>query len=197
MSVCAFAGRRLDIGPHLQQRPGKGTEQGAGDVPLGLEVGQRRGGLGAGDVEARRRPRRRCPRPARLRPGPRRRPGRPAGRGARYGSHPGPASRQARPRPRGRGRRRPPAGRSAPPDPRGDRAGTAPRSRPRSAASPAVSREPERAAASITTVIPASAAITRLRAGKAQRQAPVPGSSSERTRPRSWTRRQSERCAAG
>ena len=57
--------------------------------------------------------------------------------------------------------------------------------------------EPERCAASTTTVIPASAAITRLRAGKDQRQAPVPGGSSERTRPFSWIRRQSERCDAG
>ena len=75
--------------------------------------------------------------------------------------------------------------------------GTAPRSRPRSAARSAVISEPERSAASTTTVIPASAAMIRLRAGKVQRQAPVPGGSSERTRPRSQIRRQSERCAAG
>ena len=57
--------------------------------------------------------------------------------------------------------------------------------------------EPERSAASTTTVIPESAAMIRLRAGKVQRQAPLPGGSSERTRPRSPIRRQSERWAAG
>ena len=57
--------------------------------------------------------------------------------------------------------------------------------------------EPERAAASTTTVIPASAAMIRLRAGKVQRHGAAPGGSSERTRPLSQIRRQSERCAAG
>ena len=57
--------------------------------------------------------------------------------------------------------------------------------------------EPERAAASTTTVIPASAAITRLRAGKLQRQGVEPGGSSEMTAPVSAIRRQSERWAAG
>ena len=41
--------------------------------------------------------------------------------------------------------------------------------------------EPERAAASTTTVIPASAAMIRLRAGKVQRQGVAPGGSSEIT----------------
>ncbi len=57
--------------------------------------------------------------------------------------------------------------------------------------------EPERSAASTTTVIPDSAAMIRLRAGKVQRQAPLPGGSSERTRPSSPICRQSERWAAG
>ena len=51
--------------------------------------------------------------------------------------------------------------------------------------------EPDRAAASTTTVIPASAAITRLRAGKLQRQGVEPGGSSEITAPVSATCRQS------
>ena len=57
--------------------------------------------------------------------------------------------------------------------------------------------EPDRSAASTTTVIPAIAAMIRLRAGKHQRQAPVPGGSSERTMPLSPTRRQRDRWAAG
>ncbi len=56
---------------------------------------------------------------------------------------------------------------------------------------------PERSAASTTTVIPESAAMIRLRAGKVQRQAPQPGGSSESTSPLSDIRRQSERWAAG
>ncbi len=75
--------------------------------------------------------------------------------------------------------------------------GTAPRSRPRSAARSVVINEPERSAASTTTVIPASAAMIRLRAGKVQRQALAPGGSSERTSPLSPIRFQSDRWAAG
>ena len=57
--------------------------------------------------------------------------------------------------------------------------------------------EPERAAASTTTVIPASAAMIRLRAGKVQRHGVDPGGSSESTAPLSQIRRHSERWAPG
>ena len=57
--------------------------------------------------------------------------------------------------------------------------------------------EPERSAASTTTVIPASAAMIRLRAGKVQRQAPRPAAARRGRGRCSQIRRQSERCAAG
>ena len=57
--------------------------------------------------------------------------------------------------------------------------------------------EPDCAAASTTTVIPASAAITRFRAGKLHLQGVEPGGSSEITAPVSTTCRQSARWAAG
>ena len=61
--------------------------------------------------------------------------------------------------------------------------GTAPTCRPASSAISAVISEPERSAASTTTVIPASAAITRFRAGNIQRKVGAPGGSSDSTRP--------------
>ena len=57
--------------------------------------------------------------------------------------------------------------------------------------------EPERVAASTTTVIPVSAAMIRLRAGKVQRQGVAPGGSSEIARPSSQIRRQRERWLEG
>ena len=63
--------------------------------------------------------------------------------------------------------------------------GTAPTSRPMSAAISAVMSEPERRAASTTIVMCASAAMIRLRAGKHQRIATNPGGSSPTTQPRS------------
>jgi hypothetical protein len=75
--------------------------------------------------------------------------------------------------------------------------GTAPTSRPRSAANSAVMSEPERSAASTTTVMCASAAISRLRAGNAQRCGPRPGGSSETTQPSSAIRACSARLLDG
>ena len=62
--------------------------------------------------------------------------------------------------------------------------GTAPTSRPMSAAISAVMSEPERRAASTTIVMCASAAMIRLRAGKHHRWATKPGGSSLTTHPR-------------
>ncbi len=70
-------------------------------------------------------------------------------------------------------------------------------SRPRSAARSVVINDPERTAASTTTVIPASAAMIRLRAGNVHLQGVAPGGNSEITRPSSQIRRQSERWDAG
>ena len=63
------------------------------------------------------------------------------------------------------------------------RPGTAPTSRLSSVAISAVISEPDRSRASTTTVIRLSAAMIRLRAGKVQRRAVVPGGSSAITTP--------------
>ena len=57
--------------------------------------------------------------------------------------------------------------------------------------------EPERAAASTTTVIPAIAAMIRFRAGNVQRQGVAPGGSSLISRPFSVIWRQRPRWATG
>ncbi len=64
------------------------------------------------------------------------------------------------------------------------RPGTAPTSRPRSSAKAAVISEPDRTPASTTTTTSARPAISRLRAGKVQRRARIPGGNSETTAPR-------------
>ena len=61
--------------------------------------------------------------------------------------------------------------------------GTAPTVRPHSIAISAVISDPDRSAASTTTVTPAIAAINRLRAGNIQRNVGEPGGSSEITAP--------------
>ena len=66
--------------------------------------------------------------------------------------------------------------------------GTARTGRPNCVAKSAVVSEPDRSAASTTTVSAASAAIRRLRATKHQRNAVNPGGSSETTQPRSTSR---------
>ena len=66
--------------------------------------------------------------------------------------------------------------------------GTASTGRPSCAAKSAVVSEPDRSAASTTTVSAASAAMIRLRATKHQRNAANPGGSSETTHPRSTSR---------
>ncbi len=68
------------------------------------------------------------------------------------------------------------------------RPGTAATVRPRSRANSAVIRLPLGSAASTTTVMRASPAMIRFRAGKLQRCAPVPGGSSESTSPDLATR---------
>jgi hypothetical protein len=77
------------------------------------------------------------------------------------------------------------------------RPGTAATVRPRSAAKSAVVSEPDRSAASTMTVTSASAATSRLRATKHQRNAREPGGSSETMQPRSVMSRCSARLLGG
>ena len=75
--------------------------------------------------------------------------------------------------------------------------GTASTGRPTCAAKSAVVSEPDRSAASTTTVSAASAAMIRLRATKHQRCASAPGGISETTAPRAATAACSSRPRAG
>ena len=75
--------------------------------------------------------------------------------------------------------------------------GTAATVRPRSVARSAVMSEPERVAASTTTVSVERAAMMRLRAGKHQRWPPKPGGISETTAPCSIRRACRWRMRAG
>ena len=75
--------------------------------------------------------------------------------------------------------------------------GTAPTGLASCCANPAVTSEPDRSPASTTTVIAASAAMIRLRAGNIQRRTGVPGGSSDTDAPVATTRRCSPRRLAG
>ena len=77
------------------------------------------------------------------------------------------------------------------------RPGTAATQRPRSLANSAVMRLPLGSAASTTSVIRASPAMMRLRAGKLHRYGSVPGGSSESTSPSARTRSCRERWRRG
>ena len=170
----------------------------AGDVAEQLEAGEGSGGSGAGEAERGGDAVAALLSPARPRPAPRPGSGSSAGPAASIRFAPGPSIASSTSW-ASRTTQAPPASRLLGPAEAREVTGpgTAPRSRPRSAARSAVISEPERAAASTTTVIPASAAMIRLRAGKVQRQGAAPGGNSEMTRPCSQICRQSERCAAG
>ena len=77
------------------------------------------------------------------------------------------------------------------------RPGTAPTGRPIPCASRAVTNDPDRSPASTTTVIAASAAMMRLRAGNIHRRTLVPGAISDTAAPVATIRRCRARLPAG